>query len=113
VESRKAFVHAAQLELGEGPTLEHPGGAVTLALCGAWEHPPPCRWPHNNAIANASVPALFRTVFVAVPDDEARVRALIVQALRASDQWILLDEGPMAVGDGDRDLADFLLQPQT
>jgi hypothetical protein len=56
---------------------------------------------------------LFRTVFVAVPDDEARVRALIVQALRASDQWILLDEGPVAVGDGDRDLADFLLQPQT
>lgn len=106
-------MHAAQLELGEGADPRAPGGAVTLALCGAWEHPPPCRWPHNNAIDEAAVPALFRTVFVAMPDDEARVRALIVRALRASDQWILLDEGPVAVGDGDRELADFLLQLQT
>ena len=28
-----------------------PGGAVTLALCGHWDHDGTCRWPHLSTIA--------------------------------------------------------------
>ena len=27
-----------------------PGGAVTVALCGHWDHDGPCRWPHFSSI---------------------------------------------------------------
>ena len=35
-------------------TLDHDadpramGGAVTVALCGHWDHEGPCRWPHHT-----------------------------------------------------------------
>ncbi|MGH2721974.1 MAG: hypothetical protein ACRDJO_10280 [Actinomycetota bacterium] len=83
---RQAFVHAAHLALREGADPRAPGGAVTLALCGLWEHPPPCRWPHNNDLDHRAFPAAFRTVFVAAPGDEGRVRQLIAEALLAADQ---------------------------
>lgn len=112
VPSRMVFVHAARLELAEGTDPRAPGGAVTLALCGAWEHPPPCRSPHHNAIDAATAPASFRTVFVASADDETRVRALIVDALRSGEGWRVVGEGPAVLADGERQLADRLLRPQ-
>ena len=30
-----------------------PGGAVTIALCGAWDHEGPCRWPHYSSVRKA------------------------------------------------------------
>ncbi|MGH2690392.1 MAG: hypothetical protein ACRDKW_16530 [Actinomycetota bacterium] len=111
--SRTAFVHAARLELAEGADPRAPGGAVTLALCGAWEHPPACRWPHQNALDDALTPTAFRTVFVAPPDDEARVRALIVEALRSGEGWRLVGEEPAALADAERALADRLLRPRS
>ena len=41
------FVHEAAIELADGADPRAPGGAITVALCGHWEHEPPCRWPHH------------------------------------------------------------------
>ena len=81
---------AAEVELAGGADPAAVGAAVTVALCGHREHPPPCWWPHNNAIDADARPAAFRTVFAA-PDDEApRVRELIEAALAADPSWRLL-----------------------
>ena len=39
------FAHQATVELLEGD-VRAIGAAVTVALCGHWEHDGPCRWPH-------------------------------------------------------------------
>ena len=54
---RETFVHEAELRLNEGADDHKPGAAVTVALCGHWEHEGPCRWPHNNALAAEPMPA--------------------------------------------------------
>jgi hypothetical protein len=46
----EAFVVEAALALTEGCDSAAVGGAVTVELCGSWDHEGPCRWPHNSAI---------------------------------------------------------------
>jgi hypothetical protein len=60
-----AFVLEAELALREGVDPGAVGAAVTVELCGHWEHEGPCRWPHNSAIETQRDPARFRTLFVA------------------------------------------------
>lgn len=40
----------ATLYLENGADTRAPGGAVTCALCGHWDHEGACRWPHFNQI---------------------------------------------------------------
>ncbi|MEB3203537.1 MAG: hypothetical protein VKP57_02450 [Candidatus Sericytochromatia bacterium] len=35
-----------RLRLEPGGDDRAPGGAITMALCGHWDHEGPCRWPH-------------------------------------------------------------------
>lgn len=86
-EKRVAFVHEAELQLGEATDPAAVGAAVTAALCGHWEHAGPCRWPHNNDIELAGSTATFRTLFVAPTTDETQVRELIEQSLREGGGW--------------------------
>lgn len=59
------------------------GGAVTVALCGHWEHDGPCRWEHVTS-PEADGDAVVVTVsFDAGPDDEQQVRELIRTVLAA------------------------------
>jgi hypothetical protein len=95
------YVHRALLELAPGLDERAPGGAVTVALCGSWDHAPPCRWPNNNEIAVEGGTARFRTVFVAPPEDANEVRARIEGALRDGGRWRALE-----VGAGDLDAAE-------
>ena len=57
------------------------GGAVTVALCGSWDHDGPCHWPHHNDIDDTAAPARFRTLFVAPAQDgdevTDRIRAVL------------------------------------
>ena len=39
---RSPFLHLATLEMSENDDDRAPGAAITLALCGSWEHSPPC-----------------------------------------------------------------------
>jgi hypothetical protein len=104
----EGFVHQAELLLGEDTDPAAPGGAVTTALCGHWEHEGPCRWPHNNDIDAGSVPARFRTLFVADAGEEEAVRELIVHALAGAGGWSVTTSGARAVAASERDLAQRL-----
>jgi hypothetical protein len=82
---RRAFVHEAELDLAPGCDPTAVGAAVTVELCGHWDHEPPCRWPHNNEISAAGNRARFRTLFAAAPADEDEVRARIERAIAGTD----------------------------
>ncbi|MEV6205587.1 hypothetical protein [Kitasatospora sp. NPDC051914] len=82
----RAFVHDAVLALGPGGDPRAPGAAVTVALCGHWEHDPPCPLaPHRTTVEPAAGTGemYLRVLFAADPADEAEVRARIEDALRS------------------------------
>ncbi len=106
---RRAYHHAASLALHLGVDPAAPGAAVTVALCGHWDHDPPCRWPHNSRLLDAAGTSSFRTVFTCEPGDEAQVRALIDGALRSGSGWQVLGSGAAPVTDEDAALAQRLL----
>ncbi|MEB3237091.1 MAG: hypothetical protein VKO64_05655 [Candidatus Sericytochromatia bacterium] len=75
------------LELAPGGDARAPGGAVTCALCGHWDHPPPCRWPHETR-TEVRESGLAVTVTVTCPDAEwpevaERVRSALVRGEQA------------------------------
>ena len=41
---------SAELHLADDADSRAPGGAVTQALCGHWDHSGACRWPHFSKI---------------------------------------------------------------
>ena len=105
----RAKVAVAEVELGAGCDPAAVGAAVTVELCGHWEHEGPCRWPHNNAIDPGRRPAIFRTLFVADESDEGEVRSRIEKGLRGPGDWRVLSLDSRPVADHERDLAERLL----
>jgi hypothetical protein len=83
-------VYEAELELAPGADARAPGGAVTVALCGHWEHDGPCRWPHYSELDAETAPAHLRTVFACAADDVDDVHAKIDGAVRNADEWSVL-----------------------
>jgi hypothetical protein len=75
------FVHCAELKLAAGADAAAPGGAVTIALCGSWDHEGGCRWPHQTAAELRDGRTSTRVVFVADREQEENVRSLIREAL--------------------------------
>jgi hypothetical protein len=104
-----AHLHEASLRLEDTTDPAAVGAAVTVELCGHWDHEGPCRWPHNNAIDAQRAPALFRTVFLAPPDDVDEVHRRIAKALRESREWSVISEQPRALGADELELATRLL----
>jgi hypothetical protein len=78
---KKSFVQCADVLLEPGADPAAPGGAVTLALCGSWDHAGACRWPHQTSAAWDQRRGKVRVVFLANAEDENHVRALIDRAL--------------------------------
>src|SRR5690606_31200200 len=59
-----------------------PGAAITVALCGHWEHEPPCPLaPHHTAVERAGDEVRLRVLFAAEPDAVPDVRRRIDAAL--------------------------------
>lgn len=81
--TRAAYAHDAVVILDSGGDSRAPGGAITVALCGHWDHEPPCPLaPHHTDATPADDDTLrLRVLFAAEPEDERRVRELIAQAL--------------------------------
>ena len=80
------FVHEAPVGLEDGADPRALGGAITVALCGHWEHEPPCRWPHHTDVSAAEDHHVVRTAFTVHPADEPIVRQKIVAALKTGRQ---------------------------
>jgi hypothetical protein len=80
--ARRAFVHDAVVAMQSGGSPHAPGGAITLALCGSWDHPPPCSLaPHYVTNTSTGESLTLRVLFATEPVNEQRVRALIGEAL--------------------------------
>jgi hypothetical protein len=83
---RQAYAHDAVLHLPPGTDDGAPGAAITTALCGHWQHEPPCPLaPHHNAATRDGDRLTLRVLFVAPPDRAAEVRDRIDAALAAGD----------------------------
>ena len=115
---REAFAHDAVVELaGDGDeALAGPGAAITLRLCGSWDHAGPCPLsPHHTAaerVAGHDFRARLRILFAAHPEDEALVRREIDAALATGGvtdpegvarHWRLVDSYVSAVRPEERD----------
>lgn len=84
---RQAFAHTAELSMPAGDDPAAVGAAITVALCGHWEHEPPCPLaPHHSQAERDGETVRVRTLFAAEPDQEPEVRRLIEQALRTGEQ---------------------------
>ena len=58
------------------------GGAITIALCGHWDHTPPCPLaPHYVTALPDGETVSVRILFATEPSNERRVRSLIAEAL--------------------------------
>ena len=80
--AREAYAHAAVVVIQPGGSPNAPGGAVTAALCGHWDHPPPCPLaPHHTTTSGSGETITLRVLFATEPANEQRVRALIGDAL--------------------------------
>ncbi len=81
---RVAFAHDAVLSMEPGADMRAPGAAITVALCGHWDHEPPCPLaPHYTSAKRVGADVHVRTLFAADPDREGEVRQLIDTALAA------------------------------
>jgi hypothetical protein len=104
--SVEAFVVEAALALDPSCDPRAPGGAVTVELCGHWDHDGPCRWPHNSALDDTGT---FRTLYVASSSEAPTVASRIEHALRAGPHWQVNRITERAVGEEERELASCLL----
>lgn len=83
---RQAFAHEAVLVMEPGADEAAPGAAVTVALCGHWDHEPPCPLsPHRVHVERADGELHVRVLFAAEPEAEGEVRRRIELAL--SGRW--------------------------
>jgi hypothetical protein len=77
-----AYAHDAVVAMQPGSAPNAAGGAITLALCGSWAHPPPCPLaPHYVTNSSAGTTVTLRVLFATEVHNEPRVRALIREAL--------------------------------
>ena len=91
--TRQAFAHDAIVAMRDGASPNALGGAITKALCGAWDHSPPCPLaPHYVSNVTEGETVSLRVVFATEPSNERRVRDLIGEAL-AGGQLIVPDGG--------------------
>ena len=81
---RQAYAHDAVVVMQPGGDANASGGAIAIALCGHWDHPPPCPLaPHHVANFSAGEIVTLRVLFATEPVNEQRVRSLIGEALGA------------------------------
>lgn len=117
---RHAFAHVAVVRLAPGGDDGGPGAAITVALCGHWEHEPPCPLAPHHTRAERSGDALrLRTLFVVEPELEGTVRERIDAALRLGavtgpgevhTTWELSGSGPSEVEAGELEHARRLMR---
>lgn len=101
---REVFAHDAVLAMPSGSDPSAPGAAITVALCGSWDHEPPCPLaPHHTAAERDGDVVRLRVLFAAEPSDEVEVRRRIADALGEGElttpagnvsRWQVVSAGP-------------------
>jgi hypothetical protein len=114
---RQAYAHDAVLDLAGDADERAPGGAVTMALCGSLDHPPPCpHAPHQTSVTRDGDHLRARIVFAT--DDEAATRRTIEEALAAGEftgpeggatRWTLVSSGTTTLTDEEQPLGERLV----
>ena len=112
---REPFAHTAVLRLQDDADLSAPGAAITVALCGHWEHEPPCPLaPHHTAAEREGDEVHLRTLFLVETTREHEVRDRIRGALEAGSlvgpdgresRWRLRRSEAAALGPAEADRA--------
>ena len=113
---RATYAHEAALTMAADGDPAAPGGAITAALCGSWEHEPPCPLaPHHTAAERAAGDEVrVRTLFAVEPAREDEVRERIDAALGGGScvgpdgresRWRLRSSGAAAVRPDEADHA--------
>ena len=96
-----------RIRLQPGSDQRAPGGAVTVALCGHWDHEGPCRWPHLSTMTeDQDGDHRLVVVFDAHVEELERVRTLIRAAvmhgqLTGPDGVLSLWEAESVTGGGE------------
>jgi hypothetical protein len=116
---RRAFAHDAVVIVESGD-VRAPGAAITEALCGHWEHEPPCPLaPHHVAVERRGHEVSLRVLFATEPAAESEVRSRIIAALRQTSltspdkivtRWQLLSTEHSTVRDDETAHAGLLIQ---
>jgi hypothetical protein len=105
---RLAYAHQAVLTSSGDERA--PGAAITVALCGQWDHEPPCPLaPHHIGTAREDDTIRLRILFVTEPHLAAEVRKRIDDALAAGD-WRLTESACVRVDASEWDHARRLLK---
>jgi hypothetical protein len=109
---RMPFVQEAVVRLDAGGDARAVGGAVTQALCGAMDHPPPCPVAaHHTRSTPTDEGQQIRVLFAADPEREGEARRTISAALSSGEfaspdgtttRWELLSQGPGEVRASER-----------
>ena len=109
------FVHAAHIRLAPGGDERAPGGAITTALCGHWDHEGACRWPHQTDIERADGPEIhIRVVVGCHADDRQAVQATVAAALDSASldgptgrtTWTVVTQGSADLASEEQALLD-------
>lgn len=100
----RQFEHqeTARIRLEASGDERAPGAAITVALCGHWEHDGECRWPHHTGVECEDETLVVRTSFDAPAEEAEQVRGRIRAALVAGQlegpdgrvtRWSLVEGG--------------------
>jgi hypothetical protein len=116
---RQVYAHDALVRMRSAEGADAVGAAITVALCGDWQHEPPCPLaPHHTQTERTADEAQVRTIFATQPSLESEVRQRIDQALAQGTQvmptgeiasWQLLSSEAGVVQEGERDHGDRLI----
>jgi hypothetical protein len=110
--------HEAVLELETDADDAAPGAAVTLELCGHWQHEGSCRWPHRTLVTSLVSRVLsVRVLYAGSPSELSEVRSRIAAGLNRGEltdpggtvhRWRVRREGLSRPLEGEASLADEL-----
>jgi hypothetical protein len=116
---RQAFAHEAVLMMEPDADVRVPGAAVTVALCGHWNHEPPCPLaPHRVNADRVGGEVRVRVLFATEPAKEPEVRHRIEQALSGQVplpdgmpiRWQLRASSPSNVSAAETEQAEHLVR---
>jgi len=116
---KAAFVHQATAVMKADGDLRALGAAVTLELCGSWDHQPPCPLAaHHTRPERTGDVVTLRIIFATEPANEGLVRSRIDTALREgsltgpdgrTSRWEFHGGGPGALDPSEAEHARRLL----